>query len=144
MNWRDLPDQPHYGIFARRQTPDKKWEICLQRVIFGWRIRFGRAGERTYEFDWCAGDDPASINILYTHLCYLIRAEGAENVAVKYPPASSIKPYTMDREFIEKVFKNKVPNRYLDTDITARPIDTETLIEYSVMIYDQSQLKEIS
>jgi hypothetical protein len=129
MKWLEQPDQPEYALFARRWTEDKKWEVCIHRVMFGWRVQLFKVGSNFLSLNWCAGPRTTQLNILYIQLCLLIRVEGAENVVNNYPMVSDRKPFFLDPKFIAKVFELDY-SEHISCDRPKTEINDKTLAGY--------------
>ncbi|HET9136949.1 MAG TPA: hypothetical protein VFO76_09945 [Candidatus Kapabacteria bacterium] len=78
---------------------DGKIIMGLYPVIYGWRIRAGKAGEQTYFCDWCCGDDPKVVWGTYDIMKKLLE----EYEITVLPSASAIKPWTRDPQFIARI-----------------------------------------
>jgi hypothetical protein len=81
-------------------------EIGVYRTLFGWRVRAGFANEGVCYLDWCAGSNWKDVERLYS-LCYAILSKRSEDKCCfdGLPGSSTIKPFYLDLDFLEKISK---------------------------------------
>ena len=52
------PTTPDENYFRKWCSENGKWEVGLTQMLFGVRVRAGRAGDACPGVDYCAGPDP--------------------------------------------------------------------------------------
>lgn len=95
--------------------------ICV--VMHGYRIRAGFAGAYQYELDWCGGDDPVMVNMLYGAMVSCLEKRDVTDPFRGMPICSERKPFHMDVEFM-KFLEDEVKGRFSLPDplITTRDL----------------------
>ena len=107
MELISVEDDEDKGLTYRKESKSGLIEIGVFRVMFGWRVRAGFVNSfGGCELDWCAGGNWNDVERLYS-LCLAILSKRDENHECfkGIPLYSQIKPFYMDRSFLEIVSK---------------------------------------
>ena len=75
------------------------WEIGIREMMFGYRVCGNTIGDDCYEFDYCAGNDPAFIFQLFAVMCNIFSSLD-ENISLtkvrKLLPTYEVRPINND------------------------------------------------
>lgn len=96
-------------LYLSKTDEDKTIIFGIYPVMFGYRIRAGYIGLQWYELDWCAGDDPIQINLLYSICNHCLLLRDKKDPFKDLPRISKIKPFYNDPEFVS-VLNNETSN----------------------------------
>lgn len=140
-----LKDDPKSGIFLRKEitfglAKQHITEICIYKVMHGWRIRVSRyqKGEypTLYDLDLCAGAVPEFIALIYNIVYYIVNKHIRDLKLGESPkdysnfiPNFTIKPIWKDykfEEFLEIAVKMDIPSEELVK------INDDTLTEWNM------------
>jgi hypothetical protein len=87
-------------LFERLVSEDGKIEMGIHPVIFGYRVRAGYAGDMSYMFDWCGGDNQTQVEMLYSIAKNILEHK---NSFAGVPVCSKIKPFYNDVDFVKHI-----------------------------------------
>lgn len=90
--------------FAVLGSEAGQYRMALHPVMFGWRVRGWAVQDFGCTIDWCGGDDPVAVRLLYSFLKNILESRPEnEHVFDGLPGASKIKPFTQDAEFVSTI-----------------------------------------
>ncbi len=120
MNLEPAPHDTGNGYFERLVSP---LGVCmaLHPVLFGWRVIGYYENDFGLSLNWCAGNDHANVERLYSLMrSVLLAREDGPGAFRGLPGVSSIKPFHRDARFVEVVSAAAGPNLAL---ISLPPLD---------------------
>lgn len=102
MNFKPIEDEDYLHCL---ESETGLVRIGIWRVLFGFRVRAG-IGDVTCDIDWCAGNKWKDVERLYS-ICLSILSQRKEdkNCFEGIPSFSRIKPFYLDKDFVETITK---------------------------------------
>lgn len=102
MEFQKAPDKPEELMFARIIREDKKIEMSVLVVLFGYRVTASYVGSPTYCLNWCCGAEQSNVEWVYTMMKKILESDVDIN---DLPIASKVKPLFNDPEFYPWLLK---------------------------------------
>lgn len=99
MKFVDDNTDPH--VFYRKVSEDGRLEVAVAPVMYGFRIRSGNAGKGFYELDYCAGNNLAGIETIYS----IVLTALSNGIDFNKFPVQNTKPMHNDPECFVKLFQ---------------------------------------
>lgn len=87
------------NLELRFVSDDGAIEMGAYRVLFGYRIRACRVGTQEIALDWCCAADPMLAVFTHSIMKKLLEADKFKAL----PGFSMVKPWILDKDFIDKV-----------------------------------------
>lgn len=103
--WIKIEDESEYAIVHRHKIildDGRPFIIGIHPVLFGYRVVGYFEGDNGFELNWCCGDNKIVLFATQKIIMNLLE-QGTKLFDI--PFGSDIKPWTNDKEFIEKISK---------------------------------------
>jgi hypothetical protein len=84
------------GIFYREVCAERKVEICVYRVMYGYRVRVGYVGDQCYYLDYCAGAQHERVEELFARVKHVLSNYEPEQLGIIRWPNQNTKPIFND------------------------------------------------
>ena len=104
MKFHYVPDVPEEMLTNCLESETGLVQICIWRVMFGYRVRAGFRNAGFYWLDWCAGHDMGHVESLHKICVQILESRPEDRDCFRgIPRVSSVKPYFNDPEFLREI-----------------------------------------
>lgn len=136
MKFIEADDSSEDQMYSRVVSENNLVEVGIYPVMFGFRVRCGFVGSKSYFIDYCGGADQLQVETLYSMtIAILSQRDENREVFKGLPPCSNIKPYFNDVEFLEWIINESKPNY---THISLPPLSTIKEKQMKVLFNDKT------
>lgn len=103
MKLTQTDDDPSNLYYEVLQSETGLVKMAIHPVLFGYRVRGWLTSESSCRIDWCGGADYSQIQTLYSILRNILLHRDEKEAFVELPGISKIKPFYLDKEFVDKI-----------------------------------------